>query len=412
MHAKIFRRPNAEARHRSGLFGEHFDCFNNWMQEHGYALGSMKNNIFRATNFGEYLKKRGIRTVHAIEGEKGQKFLRDYRRYCKTKGHIYKSKSIGIYLQALQDIGVLKAPAISTLFNETKIYKSFLKERKGLTPSTIRYRVDSAEKFLRFLGCRSNDLSLPDFGIAEVDRFIEGEGARLSRTTNQLLAGSMRCFLRFLHQSGKLDSDLSRLVTSPRCYKLESLPRVLDRGEIKKILRSVDMSTKSGLRHYAILLLLTTYGLRASEVARLNLEDIDWRKETIHIAQSKTGKDLWLPLVPRVGNAIVAYLKRARPSSRHRQVFLLTCAPWKPLTSSNIGYTVRQHVRLAGIDAPHSGPHMLRHSFATDLMRRGVSLKQIGDLLGHRLPESTHIYTKTATDKLREVALEVPEVQR
>jgi len=192
---------------------------------------------------------------------------------------------------------------------------------------------------------------------------------------------------------------------------MESLPRVLNWDEVKKILHSVDLSLKIGLQHYAILILLTTYGLRAGEVAQIKLDDINWRKETIHISQKKSGRDLWLPLTPQVGKAILNYLKRGRPPSKHREIFLLTCAPWNPLTSSNIAYVVRRHIKLAELDAPHRGPHIIRHSFATHLIREGVPLKEIGDMLGHRSPESTHIYTKTATENLREVALEVPEVE-
>ena len=173
---------------------------------------------------------------------------------------------------------------------------------------------------------------------------------------------------------------------------------------------SVDLSTKAGPQHYAILQLLTTYGLRAGEIAQLRLDNIDWRKETIHIAPGKTGKDLWLPLTAGVGKAILRYLKDRRPPSKYREIFLLTCAPWTPLKSGNIGYVVNRHIKLAGLNLPRGGPHLLRHSFATRLVRAGASLKEIGDLLGHRDPESTHTYTKTATERLREVALEMPEI--
>jgi site-specific recombinase XerD len=147
-------------------------------------------------------------------------------------------------------------------------------------------------------------------------------------------------------------------------------------------------------------------------VANLKLEDIDWRKETIFIAQGKTGQDLWLPLTPKVGNAIIQYLKRARPHSKYRELFLLTKAPWTPITRRNIGYIVNRYIQLTGLSPSQRGPHLLRHSFATNLIRRGVQLKEIGDMLGHRDLNSTHLYTKTAVENLREVALEVPEEVR
>lgn len=182
-------------------------------------------------------------------------------------------------------------------------------------------------------------------------------------------------------------------------------------SEVQKILDSVDRSVKTGLQHYAVLILLATYGLRAGEVTHLKLEDINWREDTIHIPSRKMGKDLWLPLTPQVGKAILEYLKHGRPPSKYHNVFLLTRAPWTPLDRNNIAYVVNRHIQLAGLKPPRHGAHLLRHSFATHLIRAGVPLKHIGDMLGHRNPESTHIYTKTATEQLRQVALEVPEVR-
>lgn len=189
------------------------------------------------------------------------------------------------------------------------------------------------------------------------------------------------------------------------------MPRVLDWDEVQKIVNSVHRSTRNGPQYYAILVLLTTYGLRAGEVAQLKLEDIDWRRKAIHIVPRKSGKDLYLPLTHGVAQAILDYLRHRRFPSKYRQVFLLTRAPWRSLTRQNIAYVVNRHIELAGLESPRGGSHLLRHSFATHLIRKGASLKQIGDLLGHRTLESTHIYTKTATEHLREVALEVPEVK-
>jgi len=203
---------------------------------------------------------------------------------------------------------------------------------------------------------------------------------------------------------------LSYFITSPRCYKLESLPRLLSWDDVGRLLRSVDLSTGPGIRACAILTLLTSYGLRSGEVARLKLEDIDWRRETIHIARRKTGRDLWLPLIPQAAEAVIRYLKSGRPSSKYREIFLIARAPWTPIKSQNIGQVVRRQIQLAGLTPSSQGAHIIRHSFATHLHRKGASLKEVGDILGHKAPQSTRVYTKTATDHLRDVALEVPEV--
>lgn len=412
MKERLFPKPAIETKHRTGMLGAHFDCFIKWMQEREYAYESMRYNIQRITNFAGYLRRRGIRSVEQLEGAEGMELLIAYQKYCKRKGYSDRSSSIRLYLQALREAGVLSGspPDRTPAFRKFQAYLSFLKNRKGLSENTVRNHRYWVEKFLKFLSSQEG-FSLTRVSIQDVDKFILQGGGRYARSTQQLIAGCLRGFFRFLYQSGKTDTDLSYLIASPRCYKLASLPRVLTWEEVNKLLGHVDMSTKAGLRNDAILLILTTYGIRAGEVARLQLDDIDWKKETIRIIPGKTGRELLLPLMPRAGKAVLKYLKHARPASKYREVFLLTCAPRRPLKSTNIRYVVARHIRLAGLDSPRQGPHLLRYSFATHLLRSGASLKEIGDMLGHRSPASTHVYTKTATEKLREVALEIPEVK-
>ena len=413
MHNKIFLDPDSEAKHRSGLLGAYFDCFVGWMQEHGYSWGGMRFHIQCVTHFGTYLEKRGIGSIHELEGIRGQKLLDEYEHYWKNKGYHQRNRGLQHYRQALEKAGVLKAQQANFFlqFRQIKQYVEFLKNTRGLHNGTIRRHIFWVQRLLEFLGAKKKGGSLPAFGIADIDKFIEQKELRLKRPTQAEIASVFRCFLRFLYLSGKLASDLSVFITRPRRYKLESLPRVLNWDEIQKILKTVNRSTKMGSRNYAILFLLATYGLRAGEVAGLKLEHIDWKKEVIHITPRKAGKALWLPLIPQAGKAILKYLKHGRPRSKYREVFLRARAPRTLITSSCITCIVRRHIELAGLDPPQRGPHLIRHSFATRLIQRGASLKQIGDLLGHRDPESTHIYTKTATEHLREVALESPEVK-
>ncbi len=411
MGENFFSSAAIEARHRQGPLGAHLDFFISWMLEHGYSHRTILSNIECVTKFGKYLEQRGLFSINQLKGEEGQRLLGAYRQYCKSRRHWDTNSGIRLYMRILEDSGVLSnlISRSSSWSCHTEQYVDFLISQRGLSERTIYRHVYWTEKFLCFLGYQKRTPSLPTFDIADVDKFIEQEGSRLQRSTQQSLAGVLRSFLRFLYQSEKLNTDLSCLITSPRLYKLASLPSALNQDEVQEIIDSVDRSTRVGLQHYGILLLLTTYGLRAGEVAKLKLEDIDWRKETIHISQGKTGQDLWLPLTPKVGKAIIQYLKQARPRSKYRELFLLTKAPWTPLTRQNIGYVVNRHIQLAGLSPPRRGSHLLRHSFATNLIRRGARLKEIGDILGHRDPNSTYRYTKTAVENLREVALEVPE---
>jgi site-specific recombinase XerD len=413
MHNEIFSTATIEVKHFGRLLGAHFDCFLNWMKRYGYSCGTMRSYIRGVIYFGQYLLRRNIRSIHQLEGVAGKKLLANYQRYCKHRGCWRRIFGPKLYLKSLVDTGVI-ASAVSgdsLLLHETQQYINFLRDQRCLSENTITTHIYWVEKFLRFLGCQESTSSLPTFGIADVDRFIEQKGYRLKPITQRSLATALRSFLRFLYQLGKLTTDLSCLVTSPRCYKLSSLPQVLSWDEIQKVLSSVNCSTSNGSRDYAVLILLSTYGLRAGEVAQLKLEDIDWRKGTIHITPRKMGKDLWLPLTSQVGKALIKYLKHGRPASKYRQIFLLSYAPRTPINRKNIGYVVNRYIRLAGLKPQQHGSHLFRHSFATHLIRAGVPLKQISDMLGHRSTESTCIYTKNATEQLREVALEVPEVR-
>lgn len=412
MASEIFPTAAVEARHRKGLLGTYFDCFISWMESHGYSRHSMRFNTQCVSHFGRYLEQRGICSIHQLEGAPGKELLAAYRDYLKGYKHWRRDAGLRLYIQALEEAGVIapKPSGDSSLFHETRQYITFLKSQKGLNDTTIRHHIFWTQKFLHFIGYQENASSLPAFGIADIDRFIE-EGAFRKPVTQEHLTGVLRSFLRFLHQSGSLPNDLASLIINPRRYRLSTLPRVLDWEQVQQILNSVDRSTRSGRRHYAILILLAVYGLRAGEIANLKLEDIDWGKETIHIASRKARKDLWLPLIAQAGKAILGYLKHGRPSSKDRHIFLLTRAPWTSLNRHNIAYVVDRHIELSGLNPPRRGPHLLRHSFATHLIRKGLPLKQIGDMLGHRDPDSTHIYTKTAIEQLREVALETPEVR-
>ena len=165
-----------------------------------------------------------------------------------------------------------------------------------------------------------------------------------------------------------------------------------------------------GLRDYAVLLLLSTYGLRAGEITRLRLDDIDWRADRFCVHHTKTAAQSLLPLLPPVGEALFAYLRRGRPRTDAREIFIRTCAPYRGFASGSSLYTaVRGRLDAADVHpVGKRGPHAFRHARATSLLRAGVSQKVIGDVLGHRSAASTTPYLKLATEELRDVALEIP----
>jgi site-specific recombinase XerD len=202
------------------------------------------------------------------------------------------------------------------------------------------------------------------------------------------------------------------MIDTPRIYRLERLPRHLPWETVKQLLASIDTTSPYGLRDYTMLFLVATYGLRTCEVVSLTLDDINWRAGTIRIPQRKTAQELVLPLTDAAGDVLVRYLKESRPNLSFRQLFLRVRAPLGALKSTAVTEAFQLRVRLSGLDIPYHGPHCLRHSYATHLLRQGTSVKAIGDLLGHRDAESTCVYLRLATEELRTVALPVPEEHR
>jgi site-specific recombinase XerD len=248
--------------------------------------------------------------------------------------------------------------------------------------------------------------------VTDVERAVVDLSTDLGVRSHQIMVSAIESFLRFERTTGRIPTSCTPFLPRRRRYALAHLPTALSEAEARRVLTAADQSSAMGRRDYAVLQLLATYGLRAGEVAELRLEDIDWKQSTLRVRQQKVRRDLVLPLVEPVASAIVAYLRDGRPPTDARHVFRKCNAPAGPLSRSVVYGVVRKAMVSAGIEARHWGPHMFRHARATSLLQQGVSLKVIGDLLGHRVPEATSIYCKLAVDDLRTVALEIPEAAR
>jgi site-specific recombinase XerD len=193
---------------------------------------------------------------------------------------------------------------------------------------------------------------------------------------------------------------------------LEQLPRALPWEQVVSLLRSIDRSQPDGLRDFTMLYLAARYGLRSGELVRLTLDHIDWRARTLQVPQTKTKQTLLLPLTEEAGAVLAHYLKAGRPGSEHRQLFVRRRAPAGPLAHTAVHDILAHRIRHSGLTLPPIGTHVLRHSFAVHLLRRGVPMNDIGDVLGHRNCESTVVYLRLAVDDLREVGLPVPSTDQ
>ena len=288
------------------------------------------------------------------------------------------------------------------------IYKDYLQNVCGFASSTAQCHCATALKFLnRFNACGGLSY-LPKLTKQDVEEFVCECGKRVDRGFLQHIVAHLRAFLRFLTARGKIPTGLDVQIDTARTYHGEKLPHALDWETVYALLQSVDQSTCIGRRDYAILLLIATYGLRASEIISLKLEDVEWKANRLRIIQRKTTAPLILPLTNVVGESIINYLKRGRPLIAYREIFVRHRAPFctlKPATISDIFQTWSQR---SGLFIPFHGAHCIRHSYAVHLLRQGVSLKAIGDILGHRNFESTCVYLRLAVEDLRGVPLPFP----
>jgi integrase/recombinase XerD len=283
-------------------------------------------------------------------------------------------------------------------------FADFMLRERGLSPVTIGLRCHMVRLFLDQL-C-GEGRSLHDVTVSEVDSILAArvnEGHYV-RASVQTYASSLRSFFRFAEIRRWCKEGIAASIMAPRVFKQESLPSAPTWSEVQRLLGSMGSSTPSSIRDHAILMLLAVYGVRAGEVARLQLGDINWEDESIVFMRSKGLGKHNFPLVQSVGHAIIRYLKEVRAPSLHREVFLTVRAPFRPLTAGTLWPVVGRRLRPVSTSIKHHGPHALRHACATRLINEGLSLKEVGDHLGHRSLETTRIYAKVDLVRLRQVA--------
>ncbi len=291
-------------------------------------------------------------------------------------------------------------------------YGRWLTEVQGLSQETLKKNGAAARLFLRWLGERADRELLGKLSVSDLDAYLEWRLPGLRRATRYGVCQCLRSFLCYLKLAGLIPRDLSSAVCGPIHYQFEEIPRAFSEAQVEKLLAVTRPDRRpAGLRDYAILMLLATYGLRAGEIVRLRLEDIDWRGERLRVRQSKTGVESWLPLMAPVGEALLEYLQHGRPKTAWREVFLRVHAPIGPFKRGGSVDSSVLNCRLqqAGIKTNgRHGSHAFRFARAARLLDAAVPLKTIGDLLGHQSASSTAIYLRLPTEAWRGISLELP----
>lgn len=278
----------------------------------------------------------------------------------------------------------------------------WMRDERGLTSSTVNQWQDKTATFLRWYAQTGRDLSL--LHPEDIDAYFTTYGAdRWGRVSISYMVGMLRCFLRHLASRGRCDPHLAASLFGPRRYALEKIPPALSWDEVRQVIAAADTDDPRDIRDRAILMLMAVYGLRRSEVADLRLDQIHWQARELHILRHKRNQAQVFPLVETVAVALARYIDTVRPVASHSQVFLRMHAPHAPLLPPSFYWLVSARLREIGLTGAKLGPHSLRHACATRMLAEGLSLKEIGDHLGHRNPRSTLTYTKVDLGGLREV---------
>jgi site-specific recombinase XerD len=313
-------------------------------------------------------------------------------------------------LSVLRDAGMIAPAPLPPIAPEDQIFEEFsdyLRRERGLTPRSIISHLPVIRRFLREV-CPAGASDLGKISQEDIIPYIERHARDRSAASGKAMCWSLRAFLRYLHHRG-LPLAFAGCVPSIRRWRLAVLPTYLSAVQVQKVLDRCDRTTALGRRDYAILMLLAKLGLRANEVATLTLDDIDWRSGEMLVC-AKGRQRARMPMPPDVGAAIVAYLRNGRPTSPCRRLFLRTLAPHVGFASGcAITMIAKTALNRAGISGyAHQGAHIFRHSLATELLRSGATLSEIGQLLRHESHDTTRIYAKVDVQTLRTLSLPWP----
>ena len=399
----FLRDDAAVERMRASPLGGQLDSFAAVLSALGYARASIRDRLWTVAAFGRWLKRGGL-SAPDLTPEAAAAFLR--RRASRSRVHRGAAATLRLFLEHLETNRISQAPtpiSAPAMAQLKARYEAYLREDRGLSPVTGARHWFVLERFLRQ---RFGDGPITPRLITadDVTRYVVDQIPVRSPASAQLDASALRSFLRFLWQTEETAVDLRAAIPPVRRWRLVDVPKYLTPDEVRRLLAACNRSSAVGRRDYAILLLLARLGLRGGEIVRLELGDIDWHAGEL-LVRGKGSVRSRLPLPCDVGEALATYLRRDRPRCATRRVFVRARAPHRGLGHpSTVSTLVRVALTRARVNAPMKGAHVLRHSLATELLRRGASIADIGDVLRHQHPQTTEIYAKVDLTRLRLLA--------
>ena len=411
MEDQVIRHAQPLAWLNNGVLAKHVASYQAFLEEHGYAPQTRRTYLCCVAHFAHWMANAGLSAKQL--GEPAiNRFLGKHLPRCSCPSPVRRVRrdsraALKLFLKTLQKAGQIAPCAASDhISRELSRFDLFMKEVQGLAASTRRQRLRFVGRFLRdHFGSRP--IIAPQIKPADLRRFLFARQRVLSAGALKRIAAALRGYIQFRATLGDPVQHLAFAVPTVANRRLSTLPPVLSEADIQRLLRSFDQPVPSGKRAYAMARCLIDLGLRAHDVARLRLEDIDWQNGTIRLAANKSRRTDVLPLPAETGRAIADYLRTERPTTANRAVFVRHVAPYdEPIGSGVVRKVIIAAFRRCGWS--HCHVHILRHTTASRLLAAGTPLKEIADILRHRSLDTTAIYTKVDTNRLAAVALPWP----
>lgn len=404
------KRPQTQERYRSGPAGPHFDEFIAWLEGRGYRPRPIRRFLRGAHCFSLWTQTgKGAPwalDAHGLEAFRGT--LQTQQRLRYPNGN-YSDLFLGArhLVTFLEASGHLPPPTRRPAVPLPQLvvdFRAWMQTHRGTTITTLN---NYQRPLLDLLATLGEDPA--QYTARALRTFILDRAKRHGVGHAKLVVTTTRTFLRFLIAVGHCPPGLAEAIPTIARWRLAALPRYLSAEAIEGLLASCDLTTRIGRRDRAVLLLFARLGLRAGDVATLQLTDLDWQAGTVQVA-GKNRRQTRLPLPQEVGDAILAYLED-RPAGHTAAVFLTSSAPLKELSRQAVSRIATRAMQRAAIETPVSGAHVLRHSAATQLLRQDVPIPAIGAVLRHASMETTAGYAKVDLSLLQHVVQPWPEVQ-
>lgn len=412
---RYFHRDRVRRRIEANVLGDELAALAAWLSGRGHPRSSIQRYLQAAEHFGCWLSKRGM-AAHDVNLRSVEDFLTRHLRSCRCP--VPAPRNLKTVRAALHHLIRMvagesassspvdrSAGRVELLLHDFGVH---LRTVRGLAPATCRYRQRYAREFLANSPMDQRDELSPQ----AVVRFVAGYARRCSPATAQVVASSLRSLLRFLRLRGLIGKDLAAAVPRVAHWRLSSLPVGLSETELGQLVRACHGADPVRRRDLGVLRCMTDLGLRAHEVADLRIEDIDWRRPALRVGAGKARRWRLVPLPHCLAEALAEYLRHGRPPTTTRHLFVQHRAPrGAAMAPGGIASVVRRAAARAGLTDRCIGTHLLRHTVAGRLLQRGVAMKEIADLLGHRSIDTTAIYAKVDLPGLAAVGMPWPEAK-